>query len=56
MLLLQDWAWERIKTLSPIIESLTPKDIAAGHGFLLAKMYILILNVSRMQMNFDVQC
>jgi len=55
MLLLQCWAWEWIKTLSPIIEPLTPEDIATGHCFPLAKRYILIFNVSCMQMKFNVQ-
>jgi len=40
MLLLQCWAWERIKSVSPIIESLTPKNIVAEHDFPLAKWYI----------------
>jgi len=37
MLLLQCWAWERIKCLSPSIEPLTAEDIIAGLCFPLAK-------------------
>ncbi|XP_027905255.1 protein MAIN-LIKE 1-like isoform X2 [Vigna unguiculata] len=39
MLLLQCWAWERIKCLSPSIEPLTFDDIGAGLGFPLAKRW-----------------
>jgi len=42
MLLLQRWAWEQIKTLSPVNKSLTPENIVTGHGFPIAKKFILI--------------
>ena len=36
MLLLQSWAWYRITSITPTIDSLSDEDIEAGHGFPLA--------------------